>query len=434
MRGCTNDTLAAAMVEGIVRIEALLHGISSTGSRTGVKILGIGSPTGDKSQSGMPPAVVARAKQTAINPVLLEAPAFWLIMLNIPSLPQLPPSSRVLKSLWPRLQKFSVCSDADPLWAPCEAGAAGNESQARRCMGGWQARVPGLRAQVEQVRKALWETFPNETPDGKAYAALTPSLQTHTPPFPGWSGAAALRFGLALPPRAARWAGRAGTPSPPRQTSAAAHAAAATAATRRFTAQGTRGSWMRADRAPTDRAPTDRAPTDRVLAQVLGVVLERGGLRGPGVAGKSQQPAACCLHTLQPTAYCLHTLQPTAHRRQPASSSQQRPGTFEDGRPRHGPAGFTATHVPLHTRARARARVCWCVAKPTEPTQNVLWGNVLALLRGTLLQVSQFGASYARLLELKTKYDPHGLFYGHHAVGSELWDASGNCRKDKGQA
>ena len=101
MRGCTNDTLAAEMVEGIIKIEALLHNITSAGSRTGVKVLGVGSPTGDKSQSGMPPAVVARSKQTAVNPVLRESPAFWLIMINIPSLPQLPPSSRVLKSLWP---------------------------------------------------------------------------------------------------------------------------------------------------------------------------------------------------------------------------------------------------------------------------------------------------------------------------------------------
>ena len=23
---------------------------------------------------------------------------------------------------------------------------------------------------------------------------------------------------------------------------------------------------------------------------------------------------------------------------------------------------------------------------------------------------------------IKKKYDPQGLFYGHHAVGSELWD------------
>jgi hypothetical protein len=42
--------------------------------------------------------------------------------------------------------------------------------------------------------------------------------------------------------------------------------------------------------------------------------------------------------------------------------------------------------------------------------------------------VSHWGPHYARLLELKRQYDPKGLFYGHHAVGSELWDKAGNCR------
>eukprot|EP01051_Picozoa_sp_SAG22_P038725 SAG22_NODE_20010_length_269_cov_0.911765_1_plen_89_part_11 len=39
-------------------------------------------------------------------------------------------------------------------------------------------------------------------------------------------------------------------------------------------------------------------------------------------------------------------------------------------------------------------------------------------------QASHWGATYPRLLALKQKYDPQGLFYGHHSVGSELWDAS----------
>lgn len=43
--------------------------------------------------------------------------------------------------------------------------------------------------------------------------------------------------------------------------------------------------------------------------------------------------------------------------------------------------------------------------------------------------ISHWGAvTYAKLLKLKKEYDPEGLFYGHHAVGSELWDASGNCK------
>ena len=44
-------------------------------------------------------------------------------------------------------------------------------------------------------------------------------------------------------------------------------------------------------------------------------------------------------------------------------------------------------------------------------------------------QESHWGKEvYAKLLRLKKQFDPHGLFYGHHAVGSELWSADGNCR------
>ena len=42
---------------------------------------------------------------------------------------------------------------------------------------------------------------------------------------------------------------------------------------------------------------------------------------------------------------------------------------------------------------------------------------------------AQWGdAVYARLLAVKAKYDPAGVFYCHHCVGSEAWDATGNCR------
>ena len=42
---------------------------------------------------------------------------------------------------------------------------------------------------------------------------------------------------------------------------------------------------------------------------------------------------------------------------------------------------------------------------------------------------AQWGdAVYARLLAVKAKYDPDGVFYCHHCVGSEAWDPSGNCR------
>jgi FAD/FMN-containing dehydrogenase len=36
-----------------------------------------------------------------------------------------------------------------------------------------------------------------------------------------------------------------------------------------------------------------------------------------------------------------------------------------------------------------------------------------------------WGPNYARLAQIKQRYDPHGLFFAHHMVGSEHWSADG---------
>jgi FAD/FMN-containing dehydrogenase len=43
-------------------------------------------------------------------------------------------------------------------------------------------------------------------------------------------------------------------------------------------------------------------------------------------------------------------------------------------------------------------------------------------------QESFWGANYERLLAIKNKYDPDGLFFVHHGVGSEKWSADGFTR------
>ena len=43
-------------------------------------------------------------------------------------------------------------------------------------------------------------------------------------------------------------------------------------------------------------------------------------------------------------------------------------------------------------------------------------------------QEAFWGENYARLLAVKGKYDPDGLFFLHHGVGSEDWSADGFTR------
>jgi len=39
-----------------------------------------------------------------------------------------------------------------------------------------------------------------------------------------------------------------------------------------------------------------------------------------------------------------------------------------------------------------------------------------------------WGENYERLSQIKSKYDPEGLFFCHHCVGSERWSSDGSCR------
>jgi hypothetical protein len=43
-------------------------------------------------------------------------------------------------------------------------------------------------------------------------------------------------------------------------------------------------------------------------------------------------------------------------------------------------------------------------------------------------QNEYWGENYARLRAIKSKYDPEGMFFVHHGVGSEDWSADGFTR------
>ena len=43
-------------------------------------------------------------------------------------------------------------------------------------------------------------------------------------------------------------------------------------------------------------------------------------------------------------------------------------------------------------------------------------------------QESFWGPNYKKLLSVKKTYDPEGLFFVHHGVGSEDWSADGFTR------
>ena len=97
-RACmAKDDCAKTLASSLIKIQKL------TGALNGTK------PTdcfmGAKGQGGLSAELTAEFHTTGLNPVLLDATGTYLIMHNIPSLPQVPASPQLLKALWPRLQQ-----------------------------------------------------------------------------------------------------------------------------------------------------------------------------------------------------------------------------------------------------------------------------------------------------------------------------------------
>ena len=97
----------------------------------------------------------------------------------------------------------------------------------------------------------------------------------------------------------------------------------------------------------------------------------------------------------------------------------------------HGPPAYpgVAGHEPDAALARQQAQA---TARAMDELRK------LAPQPGAYLAESDFfepdwqrsfwGGHYERLLAVKRQYDPDGLFFVHHGVGSELWSADGFIR------
>lgn len=117
----------------------------------------------EKAAAGADAASVeTMLNDTSINPIVAEAMGLLLVAYRYPELPTLPPSSTVLGTLWPRLQKYVVLGPSDPLFTTCATGAAGNETAAVSCLNSLAfQRTPALQAGLRRVNSTLWDAFPN---------------------------------------------------------------------------------------------------------------------------------------------------------------------------------------------------------------------------------------------------------------------------------
>jgi hypothetical protein len=88
-------------------------------------------------------------------------------MVNIPDLPELPPSAALLASQWSRISKYVFNDASNPLYSVCEGGARGNESLAIECYSTLKSKtIPAIQAQLAAMNETLRNVWPYEDEHG----------------------------------------------------------------------------------------------------------------------------------------------------------------------------------------------------------------------------------------------------------------------------
>jgi len=90
------------------------------------------------------------------------------------------------------------------------------------------------------------------------------------------------------------------------------------------------------------------------------------------------------------------------------------------GIPGHEPS------VEEGTKAAARIARCMNELRKVAPNGGAYVSESNYFEKG--FQQAYWGDNYARLAEIKQKYDPNGLFIVHNGVGSEGWSRDGSTR------
>jgi hypothetical protein len=94
----------------------------------------------------------------------------------------------------------------------------------------------------------------------------------------------------------------------------------------------------------------------------------------------------------------------------------------------HGPPAFAGLPGAPPDLPRARRRAAEVAAAMAEIRKATPGGGSYVSESNYFnddWQNAHWGPNYPRLLAVKAKYDPDGLFFVHHGVGSEGWSADG---------